>query len=95
MENSKYTSWVPVTILSLAAVEVVIAATVSLLYYNHIKSVPFAGIWLVMGMVGTTICAIQYAEHRKIIPMEAQSIIARLFMTVGFFVIALGWALKK
>jgi hypothetical protein len=82
----------PVGVATLALLEIFFCALIGVKRIGRLTN--FAGLYLLVGAAGVTVCAIIYFHYRKAISKEAQSVILALFLTLSFFISALCWALK-
>ena len=64
------------------------------LFMDRGKLPMFGAAWLVLGLAGVTVCAISAAQHREEFSDAAFGLFTKMYLTAGFFVLALGWALR-
>jgi hypothetical protein len=77
---------------ALAVLVFVIGAWV--LIVDSAKLKVFGIAWLVLALAGVTVCAIKMATHHKELPDATFEIFSKMYLTAGFFVLALGWVLR-
>ena len=80
---------------AIAAFDLVVCGYLGLHYYATIPR--FAAIWLLVVAVGVTVSWYNYLEafRKGVVSREAQDTVSRLFMTIGFLLIAIATILKS
>jgi uncharacterized integral membrane protein len=65
-----------------------------ILFLDHGKLSVYGVAWFVLALAGLTVCAISMASYRDELPDRAFQLFTQMYLTAGFFVLALGWALR-